>query len=198
MHDTLIQGCVGVSALLEAASGARDVSPGISHALLDRARGEVRATVDEARLAVWNLRQDSGKGEGLVEAISKVVHGISVETGIPVKFESSGTPHPLGAEGERSVLLLVREALQNAVRHAAPKNLSVVLDFGRRGLNVAIEDDGRGFDSSASDPSDRHHYGLVGMRERVEKLGGEFHLASSPGKGTQVRASIPPAQDRLP
>lgn len=198
MHDTLIQGCVGVSALLEAASGAQDVSPGISQELLDRARAEVRATVDEARLAVWNLRRDSGKGEGLVEAISKVVHGISVETGIPVKFESSGTPLPLGAEGERSVLLLVREALQNAVRHAAPKNLSVVLDFRRRGLNVAIDDDGRGFDSSASDPSDRHHYGLVGMRERVEKLGGEFHLASSPGKGTQVRASIPPAQNRLP
>ncbi len=197
MHDTLIQGCIGVSALLEAASRAQDVSPGISHELLDRARDEVRATVDDARLAVWNLRRDSGEGEGLVEALSKLVRGISEDMGIPVKFESSGAPLALGAERERSVLLLVREALQNAVRHAAPKHLSVVLSFDRRGLHVEIEDDGRGFDSSACDPPDRHHYGLVGMRERVAKLGGEFHLASSPGKGTQVRASIPPAPHRL-
>jgi signal transduction histidine kinase len=62
MHDTLIQGCVGVSALLEAASSAQEVSPSIGNELLDRARNEVRATVDEARLAVWNLRQGEGEG----------------------------------------------------------------------------------------------------------------------------------------
>ncbi len=70
MHDTLIQGCVGVSTLLEAASSAREVSPSIGDELLDRARNEVRATVDEARLAVWNLRQNAS--EGLASAISQL------------------------------------------------------------------------------------------------------------------------------
>jgi len=87
--------------------------------------------------------------------------------------------------------MLIREALQNAIRHAAPKNLSVVLGFDARQLRVEIEDDGRGFDPGVDHYKDLHHYGLVGMRERVEQLGGEFHLASSPGKGTRLRLTIP-------
>jgi signal transduction histidine kinase/ligand-binding sensor domain-containing protein len=192
MHDTLIQGCVGVSALLEAASSAREVSPSISDELLDRARNEVRAAVDEARLAVWNLRQ--GSGEGLAPAVSQLARRTERETGIPVKFESSGVPLALGAEGERSLLMVIREALQNALRHAAPKNLLIRLSFNRSGLQVEIEDDGCGFDPSIIQSSNGRHYGLIGMRERAEKLGGDFLLTSSPGKGTQVRLSVPLAK----
>jgi signal transduction histidine kinase len=194
MHDTLIQGCAGVSALLEAASSAREVSPSISDELLDRARNEVRATVDEARLAVWNLRQSSG--EGLASAISQLTRRLGLESGIPIRFESSGAALDLGAENERSLLMIVREALQNALRHAAPKQVSVALSSDRRGLQVEIEDDGRGFDPSIMNSPNGHspngqHYGLIGMRERAEKLGGRLLLTSSPGKGTQVRLSVP-------
>jgi signal transduction histidine kinase len=189
MHDTLIQGCVGVSALLEAASSAREVSPSIGDELLDRARNEVRATVDEARLAVWNLRQNAG--EGLAPAISQLARRLSLETGIPIRFESSGSPLELGAETERSLLMIVREALQNSLRHAAPKYVSVALRSDRRGLQVEIEDDGRGFDLSIINSSNGRHYGLIGMRERAEWLGGRLSLTSSPGKGTQVRLSVP-------
>jgi ligand-binding sensor domain-containing protein/signal transduction histidine kinase len=198
MHDTVIQGCVGVSALLEAASSARDVSPKVSSELLERARKEVRATVDEAREAVWNLRQGSGPGENLVTALSQLAYRTSVETGIPVRFESSGAPLALGAEGEHSLLMLIREALHNAVRHAAPKNLTVLLSFDRRGMHVTIEDDGCGFDPAAHLASDGHHYGLIGMRERIEDLGGEFSLSSDRGKGTRVRLNIPPTRYARP
>lgn len=189
MHDTLIQGCVGVFALLEAASGAQSVSPAISNELLDRARKEVRVTVDEARLAVWNLRHESG--EGLAPALSQLTRQLNLETGIPVKFESSGEPFALGGENERSLLMVIREALQNALRHAAPKHLSVALSYDRRGLQVEIEDDGCGFDPAILTAAHGRHYGLIGMRERAEKLGGHLHVMSSPGKGTQVRLKIP-------
>jgi signal transduction histidine kinase len=200
MHDTLIQGCVGVSALLEAASSAQSVSPSISNELLDRARNEVRATVDEARLAVWNLRQAAG--EGLVAALAQLTHRTEQETGIPVKFESSGTPFALSAESERSLLMIIREAMQNSLRHAAPKHLTVLLSFDHRGLQVEIEDDGCGFylpladfpNSLSNGSSTDRHYGLLGMRERAERLGGKLLLTSSPGKGTQVRLSIPVAK----
>jgi ligand-binding sensor domain-containing protein/signal transduction histidine kinase len=194
MHDTLIQGCVGVSALLEAASSAQEVAPKISNELLDRARNEVRTAVDEARLAVWNLRQSPGSGEDLVKAVSQLAYRTERETGIPVKFVSSGPPLAIGAEGEWSLLMIVREALQNAVRHAAPKNLSILLSFDRRCLRVEIEDDGCGFDPSNIFSSNGRHYGLIGMRERVEKLRGEFLLSSSPGKGTELCLSIPLAK----
>jgi signal transduction histidine kinase len=196
MHDTLIQGCVGVSALLEAASSAREVSPSISDELLDRARNEVRVTVDEARLAVWNLRQSFGE-EGLAPAISQLTRRLSLETGIPIRFESSGAPLGLGAESERSLLMIVREALQNALRHAAPKHVSVELSSDRHGLQVEIQDDGRGFDLSILNSPNGQHYGLIGMRERAEKLGGRLFLTSAPGKGTQVRLSVSKIEQNL-
>jgi signal transduction histidine kinase len=191
MHDTLIQGCVGVSTLLEAASSAQDVSAQLSNELLDRARNEVRAAVDEARLAVWDLRQSSGSGEDLVKAVAQLAKRISLDTGIPVEFENSGTPRALEAEGEWSLLMIIREALQNAVRHAAPKSLSVLLSFDRRNLRAAIEDDGCGFDPEIVFATSGQHYGLIGMRERAEKLGGELKVTSSSGNGTLVRFSLP-------
>ncbi len=195
MHDTLIQGCVGVSTLLEAASSAREVSPSISDELLDRARNEVRATVDEARLAVWNLRQSSGGG--LAQAISQLARRLSLETGIPISFENSGAPLELDAENERSLLMIVREALQNSLRHGAPKHVSVALNSDRRGLRIEIEDDGRGFDPSIINSSNGQHYGLIGMRERAEKLGGRLLLTSSPDKGARLLLSVPHFQITL-
>jgi ligand-binding sensor domain-containing protein/two-component sensor histidine kinase len=191
MHDTLIQGCVGVSALLEAASSAQEVSPKIANELLDRARNEVRATVDEARLAVWNLRQSSGNASDLTSAIEQLSHRIGTETGVPVMFQSSGQPIAVTADAADSLMMLIREALYNAVRHGAPNKLGVRLVFRRHDLRVEIEDDGCGFDPSAtSDPGVRH-YGLIGMRERVSHLGGELQLVSSPGHGTKVLLHLP-------
>jgi len=126
-----------------------------------------------------------------LRAVSQLAQRIGGEAGIRIKVEITGSPLAFGAETEGSLLMLIREALQNAVRHAAPQNVSVSLRFDRRSLQVAIEDDGRGFDLAAEHSGDRHHYGLIGMQERAEKLGGEFRLSSSPGKGTQVRLSIP-------
>jgi len=191
MHDTLIQGCIGVSTLIEAASSAQHVSPQMGQELLDRARSEVRATVDEARLAVWNLRQHAGTGNDLVQTVSQLSTRIGLETGIPVRFGHSGDPLALGAEGEHGLTMLIREALQNAVRHASPKHLSVDLRFERRRVEVVIDDDGCGFDPELAASSEGHHYGLIGMRERAAKMGGEIHITSAPGKGTKVYLQVP-------
>jgi ligand-binding sensor domain-containing protein/signal transduction histidine kinase len=194
MHDTLIQGCVGVSTLLEAAAQAEDVSPGLSHELLDRARTEIHGTVNEARLAVWNLRHDSSSGAGVVPDISQLAYRIGLEAGVRIRVTTAGAPFAVSEEARRDLLMLVREALQNAIRHGAPNNLSVVLRFARRRVQVEVEDDGRGFDSSDDQSGDTYHYGLIGMRERVETAGGKFQIASSPGKGTRVRFTIPAAR----
>jgi signal transduction histidine kinase len=191
MHDTLIQGCVGVSTLLEAASHAKDVSPEIGHDLVERARAEVRAAVDEARLAVWDLRHGSSTGDRLVPAVSQLANRAGLDAGIAIEVEVSGTPVPVGGETERSLLLLIREALQNAIRHAAPSRLWISLRFDPGQLHVSIQDNGVGFDSSLEQSDESQHYGLVGMRERVEHLGGEFDLTSAPGHGTHVRLRIP-------
>jgi signal transduction histidine kinase/ligand-binding sensor domain-containing protein len=197
MHDTLIQGCVGVSTLLEAASHAQEVSPKLSHDLLDRARAEVRAAVEEARVAVWNLRHESASSEGLVPAVSHLVQRIQLDNGIEINVDVSGTPAPLDGEKERNVILFIREALQNAIRHAAAQRLSISLRFDSGRLNVAVEDNGLGFDCSLERLEQSQHFGLLGMRERVERMGGEFHLTSAHGAGTTVRLQIPIGRARL-
>jgi len=189
MHDTLIQGAVGVSTLLEAASGARAISPAVSDELLERARNEVRSTVDEARLAVWNLRHPTGAG--LVAAVTHLARQTERETGIPVNVESEGTPLVLTPDSERSLLMIIREALQNALRHATPKHVSIRMHFGRQGLQVEVEDDGTGFHADQALTVVGRHYGLIGMRERAEKLGGKLHFTSSVGRGTLVDLQVP-------
>lgn len=196
MHDTLIQGAVGVSALLEAASHAQTVSSGISSELLERARIEVRRAVDEARLAVWNLRHGSASGEDLVSAITLLAERIGLEAGVPVRVETSGAPLALGAAEEGSLMKLIREALNNAVRHGTPRHLSIQLRFERRNLHVEIADDGCGFDASVGTRPEGTHYGILGMRERVESLGGDFLIASAPGQGTRVLLRIPVAESK--
>jgi ligand-binding sensor domain-containing protein len=191
MHDTLIQGCVGVSTLLEAASHAQEVSPRLGHDLLDRARAEVRAAVDEARVAVWNLRHGISHGEGLVPAVTQLADRIALDADFEIAVNVTGTVAPVSSETERHVLLVIREALHNAARHAAPKRIVVTLQFDDERLLIIVEDDGAGFEWTFDQLERSQHYGILGMRERVERMGGEFTLTSAPGRGTTVRVEVP-------
>jgi signal transduction histidine kinase len=190
MHDTLIQGCVGVSTLLEAASSAQAVAPEIATELLDRARQEVRTTVDEARAAVWNLRRNAGDWSDLGAEVEGLGNRVAIETGIPVGVSVDGTPVAVTEDAGRSLVMLIREALYNAVRHAAPTELTVTVAFGRGDLRIEVRDNGCGFESDAASGANGH-YGLLGMRERVSKLGGSLELETSPGHGTRVRLRVP-------
>jgi signal transduction histidine kinase/ligand-binding sensor domain-containing protein len=191
MHDTLIQGCIGVSTLLEAAANAQATSPALGADLLERARLEVRTAVEDARQAVWNLRRGASPGVRLIPAVLQLAHRVGLDAGIDVRVKTDGRPTNLDDSAERSLVLSIREALQNAIRHGAARHLSVHLQFGERHLRVDIVDDGRGFDLSQERAEADHHYGLVGMRERIERLGGEFHLTSAPGQGTTIALRVP-------
>jgi len=191
MHDTLIQGCVGVSTLLEAASQAKEVSPKLNAELVDRARSEVRNTVDEARLAIWNLRHAPEQDQTLTQSLCRLTERAAAESGVPVQFGVSGTPLLLSADVQRSLTLVLREAIQNALRHSGASRIQAELAFGTNQVDLRVEDDGRGFDAETRLTDDTHHYGLIGMRERIERHGGEFELQSGPGRGTRVLASLP-------
>jgi ligand-binding sensor domain-containing protein/signal transduction histidine kinase len=191
MHDTVIQGCVGVSSLLEAASSSRDQAPELSAMMIERARTEIRSTVEDARAAVWNLRH-SLEGGDAVAAITRLTNRVAIESGLAVKVLTTGVPHSLGADTESGLVLSVREALRNVVRHAAAQQVTVTLSFSSRELEVAVEDDGCGFDCRDMAAGDGGgHYGLIGMRERIEKLGGRLDLNSAVGRGVRVHFTIP-------
>jgi two-component system sensor histidine kinase UhpB len=88
---------------------------------------------------------------------------------------------------------IVQEAVSNVIRHAGAKSVTIDLQASDARLQLQIRDDGRGFDPELAfrDAVELHRLGLLGIRERVERLGGQVEVDSAPGKGTIVQASIP-------
>ncbi len=189
MHDTVIQGCASVSALLEAVASMPPHAECRTE-LLDCARTQVRATVDEARRAIWNLRQ-SGTPAEIGPLLKQMVEQVSHAARVAVRCESFGKPVHLDPAVEHDILMMAREGVHNAVRHAHPNAVKVRLDFEERAIRMRIEDDGCGFDPDTTLASPGEHFGLVGMRERTERLGGRFQVRSAPGEGTELSVEVP-------
>jgi signal transduction histidine kinase/ligand-binding sensor domain-containing protein len=191
MHDTVIQGCAGISALLEALASLREEETSLPQELLEHARRQVRTTIDEARQAVWNLRQGQPSGKMLETTLRGMARQIGAESGIPVGCEISGKPFSLTQTAMHELMMMTREAVYNAVLHGHPGRIDVRVRFERNELTLQVRDNGSGFEPATVFGHESRHYGLVGMRERVEAVGGNFRLDSSPGAGTDLTVRIP-------
>ncbi len=191
MHDTLIQGCVSVSALLEAHLSLGQAEADAKHDLLNCARTQLRTTIDEAREAVWNLRQTPSKGASLGPLLRKMTEDVSKEFCLPVECRISGKPFELRQETIHELLMVVREAIYNAVRHGHPNKVQLDINFEMNECRLTVQDDGTGFDPEQVSSLSVGHYGLVGMRERVQRMGGKLVLHSRSGAGTEISFQVP-------
>jgi ligand-binding sensor domain-containing protein/signal transduction histidine kinase len=191
MHDTVIQGCASTSALLEAVVSLEGDESRPGRALLDSARNQVRATVDEARRAVWDLRQKGTTPPEISPLLDQMIKQVSHVSHVSVQFESSGRQVPLDDAVAHVVLMVAREAVYNAVRHAQPQEVRVSVHFAARSVRMQVSDDGRGFDPEEAFAAHAGHFGLVGMRERIEGVGGHFEVKTSHGKGTVLSVEVP-------
>ncbi|MGB7549255.1 MAG: two-component regulator propeller domain-containing protein [Terracidiphilus sp.] len=191
MHDTLIQGCAGVSAMLEAASSCeRDDDESRLH-LIDYANTQIRATMDEARQAVWNLRAGEQVPTDLCTSLAQMAGRMSREYDVHVDCRSIGNAFPIGQQETHELMMVAREAFFNAVLHGHPKEIGAELRFSADALEMLLTDDGEGFDPKAK-PEDGH-YGLQGMRERIHRFGGQLTIESQTHQGTQIQVTIPRA-----
>ncbi|HYL61351.1 MAG TPA: sensor histidine kinase [Candidatus Methylomirabilis sp.] len=123
---------------------------------------------------------------GLVPALEWQAREISRRSEMEVEVHSENVSESLSDETKVCVYRLVQEALNNAARHAAAKNAKVTVSQNSAKITVQIKDDGRGFD-----PHRQRGMGILGMEERVKRLGGTLTLESSPGHGATVRAELP-------
>jgi ligand-binding sensor domain-containing protein/signal transduction histidine kinase len=188
MHDTVIQGCTGVSALLEAASmdGTADRA-----GILEFAGTQLRSTINEAREAIWNLRESNSDAGDIEPKIQTMTEHLSKEFNVPVTFAAVGTPFALTHPRMHDVLMVAREAVFNAVNHGAPSRVEVSLTYLPDELTLRVRDDGRGLQVNPKDDRHAHHFGLRGMRERIERSGGRFLLQTVAGKGVTIEAQLP-------
>ncbi len=191
VHDTIIQGCIGISTLLEAAHSTEETFPEKSRSLVRRARMQVIILVDQARNAVWNLRHEKHPPEQMFGgALDKMVAEFQQDEKSLISLHFDGALPSISAAVCDSMASVVREALLNAIQHAHAGHIQVSVHVGHRTLTIAVSDDGQGFDA---EEGNKLHFGMVGMRERAEGLGGKLKVASSRGHGTTVEIAIPRA-----
>ncbi|MFY9855643.1 MAG: two-component regulator propeller domain-containing protein [Terracidiphilus sp.] len=189
MHDTLIQGCVSISALLEAASSTEvDDNESRSH-LIDYASTQIRATVDEARQAVWNLRGEERTLADLEIALQRMSERIGREHGVEMAYRLLGKPFGVALPATHELMMVAREAVFNAILHGHAQKIETELSYATEFLSLTIKDDGQGFDAAKA--FSEEHFGLCGMQERVHQFSGKFEIESAPLKGTCVRLVIP-------
>jgi signal transduction histidine kinase len=191
MHDTLIQGCTSSSALLEAYCSMGRAENDSRNELLDTARRQLRQTINEARQAVWDLRHQTAIFTNIVPLLETMAAQVSHDYGVPVSCSATGKAYELEQSAANELLMVVREALYNAVRHGSPKRVQISCSFEQPKLIVTVADDGRGFDAASTDLEPGDHYGLIGMRERVKHIGGKLTVKSQPGAGTEVTIQFP-------
>jgi len=188
MHDTVIQGCTSVSALLEAVASRRQEPNPVVEDLLSHARTQVRATIDEARYAVWNLRHDDGAAIDLPTSIEAISKQTTKEFEVEVDCKVEGEVYSVPGSISRELLMVVREAVYDAALHGQPNKISITTCYDAKRLSILVVDDGVGFQIGIV-PAEGH-YGIIGMYERMKRVSGEFELTSEPGKGTRAELSI--------
>ncbi|HSB82247.1 MAG TPA: HAMP domain-containing protein [Candidatus Methylomirabilis sp.] len=152
----------------------------------------------ELRQAIFGLRTMVSRGLGLVPTLSEYLHEFSQQAGIQVSLEVSEEHSQIRIvpEVEVQLIRIVQEALNNIRKHSGARTARVRLWCEGDEVLLAVEDEGVGIDPSGP-PADGHrHYGLTGMRERAESVGGTLTIRSTPGAGTQVELRVRAAGTR--
>jgi signal transduction histidine kinase len=130
------------------------------------------------------------EGGDLIQGLSTVVEELHGRPAA-VELEVRGSGERLPAETETHLLRIAQEAITNAVRHAQAGAVRVELSFGDGCVGLCVRDDGCGFTPPAPGAGLDGHFGLLGMRERAERIGGRLSLRSRPGEGTEVSVTVP-------
>ena len=137
-----------------------------------------------------DLRSEALETRGLAGALTMVAHQMTVAGSPDIDVRIEGTARRLDAAHEHHLLRIGLEALTNALKHAGATRVDIVLRFNADAIELRVSDDGRGI-GDASIGTAGAHFGLQGIRERVDKLGGTVTLHSDPGQGTLLSVTVP-------
>jgi signal transduction histidine kinase len=197
LHDTLEQGLAGIGLQLEAVAGSLQTSPEAARQSLDVARQMLRYSLEEARRSVMDLRSQALESRDLAGALADMARQMTHGTPALALVQVDGTPVRLDASVEHHLLRIGLEALTNAIKHSGASRITTRLRFGAETVELMVEDNGRGMGQPTPDGAG-NLFGLQGIRERVDKLGGALHLDSRPGEGTLLSVAVPirPARAR--
>jgi len=194
IHDTLAQGFTGVIVQLEAVEDAiACCRRKEANAHLQRAAELARRSLNEARRSVHALRPEALQGGNFWEALKGLIKNTTAGIALHTTFNLHGKMRHLPLVWQENLLHIGQEALTNALKYAHPRNFETRLTFNTKEVRLELRDDGDGFKIK-----ERHDgFGLTGMRERADQMGGKLNITSARGKGTKVVVSLPYIESAL-
>jgi signal transduction histidine kinase len=189
LHDTLLQGFVSASMQLHVAA---DRLPADSSAKssLGRVVDLMGRVIEEGRNAVRSLRS-STESHDLEQAFSGMADELGSDGQLDYRVIVEGRVRPLNPMIRDDVYRIGREALVNAFRHSNAKRIEIELRYGSSELRMLVRDNGCGIDPQVLKSGRQGHWGLVGMRERAERIGARFKVWSSASAGTEIELLVP-------
>ena len=190
IHDTLLQAFVGISSQLDVVEMRipKEASGALSS--LDLARRMAHHSLTEARRSVMDLRTTA---QHLHDLARPCRTGADVDRRFrdQPRCGCEGRSAELPEEVSHHVLRIAQEGVANVLKHAGASQVALSLRVEQKILQLKVGDDGRGFEPETAFASSHGHFGLIGMRERAERLGGELRVESHPGVGTTLDLTVP-------
>jgi ligand-binding sensor domain-containing protein/two-component sensor histidine kinase len=191
IHDSLAQGLAGISLQLELVAKMFAGSTDKARNHLNQARMLARQSLADARQSLWDLRSGGPESSDLPTSLSASARHLTAETGVQTRLQVHGAFRELDHNIESNLLRIGQEAITNAVKHARARQIDISLEFATDIVRLSVRDNGNGFDPQERPSTPDGHFGLVGMRERAEQIGGTLTVSSSPDSGTEISAEVP-------
>ena len=196
LHDTLLQSFQGVLLRFQGAHNLFPTRPDEARKMLEGALDQAEQAVTEGRDAVQGLRSSTVLTNDLARAISALGEELATTENNPnsavFHLQVQGASRDLHPILRDEVYRIAREALRNAFKHAQAQRIEMEIQYGDRQFSLLVRDDGKGIDPKLLNEGGRPgHYGLRGMRERAELLGGKLTVSSGRDSGTELELRIP-------
>jgi signal transduction histidine kinase/YHS domain-containing protein len=190
LHDDTMQSLIAIAQSIDLATAFSQTDAARANAMLAQVRGQAVAAVDNLRRLIADLRPPALEELGLIPALQMVAGRIDDLT---VTVETDSTPRRLDDAVELALFRSAQEALSNIRRHSAARRVIIALAYRPDCVEVSIHDDGKGFapPQRIEDFASEQHFGLIGMRERIQQLRGTVEVHSAPGQGTDIRIDVP-------
>jgi signal transduction histidine kinase len=191
LHDTLEQTMTGIALQLDLVATQFEKKPDNAVHHLKLARNLMRQSQVDLRQSVWGLRTRAEEQFNLINAMTISSRQIASGAGINIQVGTSGETQLLSEIVEENLLRIGQEAVTNAVKHSGASRMKIELQYEPQKIVLQIRDNGRGFVPETCSGPKEGHFGLLGIRERTERLGGRVIISSSPGVESTIRVEIP-------
>ena len=165
--------------------------PKAAHQMMEKVMERADQVLLEGRQSVRDLREQGTLGDELSQALTNCGEELAADRTARYSMTLVGTPRPLDAIVFTETYRIAREAMINAFQHANAGKIEVELTYSEKGLCLRVRDNGAGIDPQILSGGRAGHWGLSGMRERAQKIGGQFNIWSNPGAGTEIELTIP-------